>query len=87
MNVCITAKVSKLCPYADERDFGEVEMVLDVPEGDGPELHELARHLARYADQKLSHENFTRNVAVHTKALAVVSRWTTAGMAVVCEYP
>jgi len=85
MKVTLVGPAEKRCPYRDEADVGEVEITFDVPEGDAPEFHTLAKQLASFADLALSHEAYTRRVLTLTGALTVKSRWTTAGMAVTCS--
>lgn len=89
MKVTVKADVRKMCPYVAEPDIGSVEITYDVAEGDAPELHGLAEQLSRqlgsWADQAVSHEEFTRWVAEATGAERVVSHWTTAGLDVTCD--
>lgn len=85
MKVTVTGVVRHLCPYVDEVDHGEVELTFHVADGDGPELHSLAHRLRDYEDERISHEAFTRTLLDVTDAERVVTRWTTAGLAVTCE--
>ena len=86
MKITVTAPVTKVCPYRDEVDVGTVTITFDIMDGDGPELHGFAAYLAAFTDRALSHEMFTRIVAVDHDA-ATSSTWTTAGMAVTVDVP
>lgn len=85
MILTVEGDVTKLCPYKDERDDGTVTVTFEVSDGDGPELHDVARKLRLYEDVKLSHEDFTRQVKDVLSATAVTSRWLTAGLTVTCS--
>jgi NADPH-dependent 7-cyano-7-deazaguanine reductase QueF len=78
----VTAAVTKLCPVRDETDEGTVTIVYTTRDG-ALELHALAAFLASFADQRMSHEDFTAWVADATGG-NVTSRWVTAGMEVTC---
>jgi hypothetical protein len=80
--VIVTAPVEKACPYKDEQDTGTLTLTLDVPEGDGPELHDLAAYLKDFTDMALSHEEFTRLVALDLPVIEAKTTWTTAGLSV-----
>lgn len=83
-HVTITAEVEKRCPYKDEQDTGTAVLRFDVLK-DAPELHELADHLATWADIALSHEEFTamlRDRWWSEGCRSVTTTWQTAGMTV-----
>lgn len=87
MKVTVTGPVVKVCPYKDETDHGTVALTFDVADGDAPELHDLGKHLLWYADQSLSHEDFTRRLWIATGSASVRSTWTTAGLGVTVDVP
>lgn len=82
MIVTVTADVRKRCPYKDEVDAGTLTLVLNVPEGDGPELHDLAAYLGSFSDHALSHEEFTRNICLDLPVIEAKTTWRTAGLSV-----
>lgn len=83
VRVSISAPVKKLCPVKDEKDAGWVTIAYRTG-GEAIELHGLAELLATFADRRLSHEDFTAELADALNA-DVSSRWMTAGMEVVCD--
>lgn len=78
----VTADVTKLCPVKDETDTGTVTITY-VIRGEAFELHALRTYLDTFADRRISHEDFTAEVA-QTLNVDVVSSWVTAGMEVTC---
>lgn len=79
--------VTKRCPYKDEQDDGTATLTFDVSDGDGPELHALARHLDTFADIVLSHEDFTKLLAATFDCVTARTTWRTAGMEVSVDVP
>jgi NADPH-dependent 7-cyano-7-deazaguanine reductase QueF len=85
----VTARGSLVhrCPFVEEVDAGEV-LVTWVCEGSTVELHSLAKYLATWANQRVSHEEVTAQIAVDVGGLegigsvVVETKWTTAGLAV-----
>lgn len=87
VQIKVTAPVYKLCPFVDEADAGTVTATWAANRGT-LELHEFRAYLDTFKGRKMTHEDFTREVADHLWALlpddmfGVSSTWTTAGMAV-----
>lgn len=85
--VQVVAPVTKRCPFADERDHGEVTISWSNP-GLTLELHALRAWLAEFRDEHMSHEDFTQQVwerisdELPLAEVTVSSTWTTADMAV-----
>jgi NADPH-dependent 7-cyano-7-deazaguanine reductase QueF len=79
----ITAPAVKLCPAKSEIDCGFVTIKY-VTEGRAFELHALAEFLQTFESVTISHEDFTREIAMQLK-VDVTTTWTTAGMNVICE--
>lgn len=82
MIVKVSGRVRKKCPYKDESDHGTVTLTFDVPEGDAPELHNLAKYLEGFRDEAISHEDFTRNICRDLPVIEVRTTWDTAGLSV-----
>lgn len=82
MIVTVTGIVVKRCPYKNESDRGVVTLTFDVPEGDAPELHDLAAYLTGFRDEAISHEDFTRNICLDLPVVEVKTTWDTAGLSV-----
>lgn len=67
--------ITKRCPFRDEIDAGQ--MVITVGEN-APELHNLAGEVSRLTAEPVSHEDFTRAVAMLLPAGSeVVTTWNT----------
>ena len=58
--ITVRCEVSKLCPYVDERDCGYLKVTWPI---DAPELHEFYERLEDLGARKMSHEDYTREVA------------------------
>lgn len=90
MRVTVTGPIRKLCPYRDERDEGTATLTFDLPSGDAPELHQLAKQLDAIGDQKASHEDYTRALYAtwqHAGLTHVETLWHTAGLEIRCAVP
>lgn len=78
--VTLRSPVTKQCPFRDEIDAGE--LVITLP-GEAPELHALAREIAKLLAGPVTHEAFTEAVAGMLGAGAVVvTTWNTGPFAV-----
>lgn len=88
--VTITGPLRHLCPHVTEVDDGSVE-VSWICAGQTLELHALAAYLESFADERVSHEELTRQLRDELAGLQgiadvrVVTRWSTAGLAVRVE--
>jgi hypothetical protein len=74
MITTLTRQVVKRCPYKDETDAGELVIVID---GDVPELHELGRQVDELSAGRITHEDFTSDVAALLPGAQVTTRWKT----------
>lgn len=83
MRTVVTSPITHLCPHVDEVDHGTIVLTFD---GEAPELHGIRKYLDLYATQKVSHEQLTKETAAFY-GCEVVTRWTTAGLAVECCAP
>lgn len=82
----IGARITKLCPFKDEVDYGTVTIGYWV-EGKTLELHALRALLDTYSDKKMTHEDFVNKLAEELTVTlesptAVTSKWETAGLCV-----
>lgn len=59
--IIVRRPVIKRCPFKDETDAGE--LVITFP-GDAPELHTLAGQVDKLCAEPITHEEFTRAIAV-----------------------
>ena len=83
--VTVRGSATKLCPYRDERDHGTVKLTFAVA-GDAPDLHDIAAGIAGYANQQMSHEDFTAAVFTHWEdCRSASSTWHTAGLEVTVD--
>jgi hypothetical protein len=75
MITTLRRQVVKQCPFKDETDAGELVITID---GDAPELHGLGEAVDAYTADPISHEDFTRSVAMLLPAGSeAVTTWTT----------
>lgn len=77
MNITVSTEVTKLCPYVDEIDHGDVTFTFT---GRAPELHALAGHLRSFEQVRVSHEIYTSRLYDRYKPVEVTTRWVTAGL-------
>lgn len=59
--ITVRRPVIKRCPFKAETDAGE--LVITFP-GDAPELHNLAEKIDALCAEPITHEDFTRAIAV-----------------------
>lgn len=91
VRVRIVAPATHRCPFRDELDQGEVRIEWTTSLGETLELHALAGLIAARADEEISHEQWTADLAEQVAAAAVVdglcvtSEWQTAGLRVSVE--
>lgn len=72
--------VTKKCPFRDELDAGD--LVITVAE-DAPELHDLAGEIWKLTAEPVTHEDFTRAVAMLLPpGSEVVTTWNTGPFSV-----
>lgn len=82
MITTITRRVVKRCPFVDETDIGE--LTVEIP-GDAPELHDLGRQVDQFGNAKVSHEDYTRQIATLVPGAVVTTRWETGPWTVECR--
>jgi hypothetical protein len=81
--ITATMPVIKHCPFVEEIDAGELEI---IQREDAPELHNLAARVMDLCGEAMTHEDFTRGVLdlLGGEGL-VVTRWHTGPWEVVCH--
>lgn len=74
----ISRPVIKRCPHRDETDAGTLTITF---QGEAPELHDLAKQIDDLSNRAVTHEAFTRSVAVLLTlaghVVSVVTEWST----------
>jgi NADPH-dependent 7-cyano-7-deazaguanine reductase QueF len=89
VQVTVIAPARHLCPFKDEVDVGTVRLEWTTSRGATVELHALAALIATQMTARISHEQWTADLAEAVSArteiadLMVTSRWRTAGIEVV----
>lgn len=86
VTVTVTGDLTHRCPFADEIDRGTVEIQW-ITAGRTVELHSLTAYLRTWGDTQTSHETVTDQIRAALNVdgirdVRVLTRWTTAGMAV-----
>jgi NADPH-dependent 7-cyano-7-deazaguanine reductase QueF len=88
VGVITTASAAHLCPFRDEQDYGTVSVSWTTACGQTVELHALGELIRSVADVRISHEQWTADLAstiaagVAVDDLTVTSQWSTAGLTV-----
>lgn len=87
VRVSTTSAAEHLCPYKDEADKGTVEIAWTTG-SETVELHALAALVRARESTRISHEQWTEDLAmtisnsVDVHDVAVTSRWSTGGLSV-----